>query len=193
MQAQAQTPQQGRMLKVEELHEALARGDRLQLVDVREPGEFASGHVPGAINIPMAEIESRLSDLDPRAPVALICHSGDRAKMTCLQIQERHPELLVVEGGTMGWIHKGYEIVRSTAASWSLERQVRFTAGLIVLVGSILALTIHPAFVWIPLAIGCGLVFAAITNFCGMGILLAKMPWNRPLPARDAGPGSQTA
>lgn len=181
MQTQPHAPQQGRLLKVEELHEALAKGERMQIVDVREPGEFASGHVPGAINIPMAEIESRLSDLDPRAPVALICHSGDRAKMTCLQIQERHPELLVVEGGTMGWIQRGYEVVRSTAASWSLERQVRFTAGLIVLVGSVLALTLNPAFVWIPLAIGCGLVFAAITNFCGMGILLAKMPWNRPI------------
>ena len=53
-----------------------------QLIDVRSGSEFASGHIPGAVNIPMDQIEARLDDLRPGVPIVLICQTGRRARMT---------------------------------------------------------------------------------------------------------------
>jgi len=62
---------------------------------------------------------------------------------------------------------------------WTLERQVRLAAGLIVLVASLLAATLNPRWIYLAMFIGAGLTFAGATNICGMAVLLARMPWNR--------------
>jgi len=150
-----------------------------QLVDVRNPGEFAAGHIPGAINIPMDQIESRLADLHEE-DVVLVCQSGRRAGMTCELIQSHHPKLKVLEGGTVAWQQAKRPIVSSTQTRWSLDRQVRLGAGLMVLIGVTLGFLIHPG--WFGLAgfVGAGLTFAGLTDICGMAFLLAKLPWNKP-------------
>jgi len=84
-----------------------------------------------------------------------------------------------IEGGTAAWIAAGLPVMRPGGRTISLERQVRIVAGSLVLIGSLLAWIVHPAFIGIPLFIGSGLVFAGVTDFCGMGILLSKMPWNQ--------------
>ena len=61
----------------------------------------------------------------------------------------------------------------------SLERQVRIAAGLLVLVAVTLGWLVHPAFLGLAAFVGAGLVFAGVTDTCGMGLLLARMPWNR--------------
>jgi hypothetical protein len=61
----------------------------------------------------------------------------------------------------------------------SLERQVRIVAGLLVLVGAVLAIAVHPYFAGLSAFIGAGLIFAGITDTCGMAMVLAKMPWNQ--------------
>jgi predicted branched-subunit amino acid permease len=66
-----------------------------------------------------------------------------------------------------------------------LERQVRFVAGLLVLLGVILSLVVHPYFIGISAFVGAGLTFAGATDWCGMGLLLAKMPWNQQKRLRD--------
>jgi hypothetical protein len=70
-------------------------------------------------------------------------------------------------------------VERSGRKVVSLERQVRIAAGTIVLVGVILAAFVNPAFVWLSGFVGAGLVFSGVTNFCGMGLVLARAPWNR--------------
>jgi len=69
-------------------------------VDVRSGSEFASGHIPGAINIPMEEIEARLDDLDLNLPIVLICQSGKRARMTASLLEPCQRQITVLEGGT---------------------------------------------------------------------------------------------
>lgn len=64
-----------------------------------------------------------------------------------------------------------------------MERQVRLTAGVIVLLGLLLGLAAHPAFQLISAGIAGGLVFSALTNTCGMAAMLAKLPHNRPRAA----------
>jgi len=169
-----------RFIDSTELRERLSKHDRLQLVDVRSPGEYSSGHVPGAMNVPMDEVAARIDDLENTSPVVLICHSGERSEMSCETIEPHHGDLYVLHGGTEAWIQAGLPVVRSTSATWPIERQVRFAAGLLLLTGVILGWQVSPSWYLLSAFIGCGLTFSGLTGWCGMGVLMAKMPWNRP-------------
>lgn len=161
----------------------------VQLVDVRSPTEFAAGHIPGAANIPMDQIEARLQDLCPGVPVVLICQAGKRACLTADLLKPSGREIAVLEGGTHAWIQARLPIVACVRTRWSLERQVRLGAGLIVLTGAVLALTVNLAWLSLSAFVGLGLTFAGLTDICPMGMLLAKMPWNRNTSCQSSVPG----
>jgi rhodanese-related sulfurtransferase len=163
-----------------ELQERLAHATRFQLIDVRTPTEFHEGHIPGAINLPMEQVEARLNDLAPHDPIVLICQSGRRAAMTCNLLKPHREDLLLLEGGTRAWEEAGLPVVKTAATRLPLMRQVQIGAGILILMGTLLSLLVHP--VWIALAIfvGAGLIVAGTTGFCGMALLLERAPWNRP-------------
>jgi rhodanese-related sulfurtransferase len=175
-----------RTIDVETLKNWQAEGLRAQLVDVRSATEFATAHVPGAVNIPLEQIERRTADLEASAPVVLLCQSGSRARMANALLAGSGKDLVVLEGGTAAWLQAGYSGVCSTAARWALERQVRLMAGLLVVVGVLLAVTISRWWLLLPGFVGCGLVFAGCSGFCPMGEGLARLPWNRPCSAKPA-------
>jgi rhodanese-related sulfurtransferase len=150
-----------------------------QLIDVRSPSEFATGHIPGAVNIPMEQIESRLEDLSTIKPIVLICQMGKRARMTAGLLEPCQFKLSILEGGTSTWIKAGFPIVQSVRSRWSLERQVRFGAGLIVLTASAFALLLNTHWLFLAAFVGAGLTFAGLTDFCPMAELLQRMPWNK--------------
>jgi len=158
------------------------------LVDVRSGSEFASGHIPGAVNIPMDQIEARLDDLDRDLQIVLICQSGTRARITAGLLAPCQRQIAVLEGGTKAWIEAGLPVVASVRTRWSLERQVRLGAGLLVLTGAVLALTANLRWVYLCGFAGLGLTFAGLTDICAMGIILGKMPWNKLSQCRIAGP-----
>jgi rhodanese-related sulfurtransferase len=161
------------------------------LVDVRSGSEFASGHIPGAINIPMEEIEARHDDLDVNLPIILICQSGKRARMSASLLEPCQRQITVLEGGTKAWVQAGLPVVASVRTRWSLERQVRLGAGLLVLAGVILALIANPRWVFLCGFVGLGLTFAGLTDICAMGIILGKMPWNRRRQCAIGGPPAE--
>ncbi len=167
-----------------------------QLIDVRSPSEFASGHIAGAINIPTDQIESRLADLSP-GPIVLICQMGKRARMTANLLEPCQRQIAVLEGGTTAWIQAGLPVVTSVKTRWSLERQVRLGAGLLVLLGATLALTINPRWLFLSAFIGMGLIFAGLTDVCPLAEILGKMPWNArthcktPVPSAELSKGTQ--
>jgi rhodanese-related sulfurtransferase len=167
-----------------------------QLVDVRSPSEFASGHIPGAVNIPMDQIESRLADLSA-GPIVLICQMGKRARMTANLLEPCQRQIAILEGGTAAWIQASLPVVTTVKTRWSLERQVRLGAGLLVLVGAMLALTVSARWLFLSAFIGLGLVFAGLTDICPMAEILGKLPWNArshcQLPARRAKLSSRNA
>jgi rhodanese-related sulfurtransferase len=155
----------------------------LSLIDVRTPVEFAEVHVPMAKNVPLDQFDPKSlaasGQLSKDQPVYLLCRSGARAtKAAGKMAQQGLDNALVVEGGTMAWIEAGLPVNRGQAKVISLERQVRIAAGSLVFIGVLLAIFIHPYFIALPGFVGAGLVFAGITDFCGMGLLLAKLPWN---------------
>ena len=159
-----------------------ARLDALTVVDVRTPGEYASGHLPGALNIPLDRIRRALPALrEVRGELLVVCASGARALSACEVLSEHGIRAVTLTGGTQGWAAAGQRIDRPAAGSravWAMERQVRLTAGTVVLAGLGLGL-LHPAWRLLCAGIAGGLVFSALTNTCGMAVLLGKLPHNR--------------
>jgi rhodanese-related sulfurtransferase len=150
-----------------------------QRIDVRSATEYAAGHVPGAFNIPLEQLEARLDDIKPKVRVLLICQSGTRARVAAGVLEQCRQDVAVLAGGTSAWARAGLPLVEQTSTRWSLERQVRLAAGLMVVLSTLLGLLVHRY--WLGLAgfVGLGLTFAGITDLCPMGVLLAEMAWNR--------------
>jgi rhodanese-related sulfurtransferase len=166
--------------------EARTRLHELTIIDVRTPGEYAGGHLPGALNIPLDQIQRAVPDIrhaTDRGDVLVVCASGARSENACKILAENGVTAATLSGGTGAWAADGHELHRPQGASratWGMERQVRLTAGVIVLLGLLLGLVVHPAFQLISAGIAGGLVFSALTNTCGMAAMLAKLPHNRP-------------
>ncbi|QFR03178.1 rhodanese-like domain-containing protein [Streptomyces phaeolivaceus] len=165
-----------------------ARLSELTVVDVRTPGEYASGHVPGAVNIPLDQPERALpvlkesrSDAEP----LIVCRSGARSAKACAFLTEHGVTAADLAGGTHAWAAGGHELHRPSGgarAGWDMERQVRFTAGALVLVGLGLGLP-YPAWQLLSAGVAGGLVLSAVTDTCGMAAILSRLPHNRPRPA----------
>jgi rhodanese-related sulfurtransferase len=166
-----------------ELNELLATQPNLALLDVRTPVEFAEVHIPQARNIPLDELQPKRllesGQLRRDQPVYLLCRTGTRACKAADKLAKENLDCIIVEGGTVAWTQHGLPVSRSAVKVISLERQVRIVAGSLVVIGAVLAWQVHPAFIALCAFVGAGLVFAGVTDFCGMGLLLAKMPWNK--------------
>jgi rhodanese-related sulfurtransferase len=165
------------------LFELCKRGKKFALIDVRTPVEFREVHVEFAQNVPLdrldpvALMQSRNGCTDE--PLYLICRSGSRGGQACEKfLAAGFTNVVNVEGGTLACVESGLPVVCGKKAI-SLERQVRIAAGLLVLIGALLGGLVHPAFIGLSAFIGAGLVFAGVTGTCGMGMMLARMPWNQ--------------
>jgi rhodanese-related sulfurtransferase len=161
----------------------ITAGERPLLLDVRTPREYASAHVPDAIRMPLESLDPlQVATLLPpgQSSLYVICQSGSRARKAIAKLEAAGVKCCVlVEGGTSAWIQAGLPVQRQQVGGISLERQVRIAAGSLIFVGTLLATFLHPLFLIIPGFIGSGLVFAGITDICGMALLLARMPWNQ--------------
>ena len=171
------------VIKPQELAKLCKEDKKIDLIDVRTPVEFREVHVDIARNVP-------LDQLDPAAwmqarngsanePLYVICRSGSRGQQACEKfLKAGFSNVVNIDGGTMACLEAGLPVVRGKAAI-SLERQVRIAAGSLVLLGAVLGWFLHPAFIGLSVFVGAGLVFAGITDTCGMGMMLARMPWNQ--------------
>lgn len=163
-----------------DLQKILAVQPALPVIDVRTPVEFAEVHVPQARNIPLDELAPDTLPLSKDQPVYLLCRSGQRATKAAAKFARDGFTLpIVVEGGTLAWIEAHLPVTRGSVKVISLERQVRIVAGSLVLTGVLLGCFVHRGFYSLAGFVGAGLAFAGVTDFCGMGLLLAKLPWNR--------------
>ncbi|MBX9790197.1 MAG: rhodanese-like domain-containing protein [Pirellulales bacterium] len=178
-----------------QLYDKVQAGEAIELVDVRTPVEFREVHVDFARNVPLDRLDAaQLAAARNGAsqPLYVICRSGGRGKQACEKLVSAGGRQVVnVEGGTQAWVDAGLPVVRGQQAI-SLERQVRIAAGSLVLVGSLLGAFVSPYWIGLAAFVGAGLVFAGITDTCGMGMLLARMPWNQvPHATSDAARGQQ--
>lgn len=168
-------------LNVAELENVLTDcGEAYQLIDVREFPEYSAERIPGAELISLGELEERHIEIDRTKPTLLVCRSGNRAGKAKEKLQKwGFSDVRNVSGGMNAWKSAGFVTEKDENAVWDLERQVRFVAGTFVLIGVVLSLFVSQYFILLSGFIGAGLVFSALTNTCGMGMMLARMPWNR--------------
>jgi rhodanese-related sulfurtransferase len=159
----------------------LAELPDLRVLDVRTPGEYESAHIAGAYNVPLDTLGEHAREIQSQVsvPIVLVCQSGSRARRAEDTLKAAGmPNLHVLEGGMNAWLAAGHA-VRRTRARVSLERQVRIVAGALVAIGSFLALALSHWFAVLPALIGSGLVFSGVTDTCTLGLVLARLPYNR--------------
>jgi len=171
-------------------------GQGIDLIDVRTPAEFQQVHVEFARNIPLSDLDPaqvvRTRNGSANEPLYVICHAGGRGQQACDRFAKAgFPNVINIEGGTAACETAGLPLVRGKKVM-SLERQVRITAGSLVLVGVALGSLVHPYLYGLSAFIGAGLVFAGVTDTCGMGMMLAKMPWNTRTAPSTSSPSATT-
>ncbi len=145
------------------------------VVDVREPGEYAGEHIPDAISLPLSRF--RPEDLPDTQPVVLYCQSGNRSAQALARVAGRSVRHL--QGGILAWKADGHPVAVNRKAPISLMRQVQIVAGSLVVLGTVLGALVSPWFLLVSGFVGAGLVFAGVTNTCGLALLLAQLPYNR--------------
>lgn len=157
----------------------VAKGARL--IDIRGADEHARTRIPGAENQPL----ETLPDLSgAHRPIVFHCLSGNRTAVHAEDlVTAAGGPAYVVEGGLNAWRAAGLPVVTDARQPIEIMRQVQISAGSLVLLGLLLSITLHPAFAALSAFIGAGLVFAGASGWCGMALLLRRMPWN----ARTAG------
>lgn len=168
-------------IDVETVASLRENGSRVKVIDVRTPAEFESVHIPGSYNVPLDQLSEHREEIRSalQEPVILVCKSGMRARQADELLRAADlTHVHVLDGGLAAWEAAG-KPVRRGRQKWSLERQVRGVAGALVAIGAVGGLTVWPPLTLLAAAVGGGLAFSAITDTCGMAMLLAKLPYNR--------------
>ncbi|MFD7031058.1 rhodanese-like domain-containing protein [Streptomyces sp. NPDC059917] len=175
-------------LDAREAHRRLAE---LTVIDVRGPGEYAAGHLPGAHNVPLDQLARALPALSAaagRRELLVVCASGVRSAGAVATLAGHGIAAATLTGGTAAWSRLGHDLEREAGARtvWAMERQVRLVAGSLVLAG-LAGGRLRPAARLLSAGVAGGLVFSAVTGTCGMARALALLPHNRSRPdALDA-------
>jgi len=172
-----------------DLSHRIALGEAVRLLDVRTPGEFDSAHVEDSVLMPSDTFDADVlgQHIGTDEQVIVICQKGPRASAVIRKMQGAgYQSLTKLDGGVAAWIESGHPIVEGGGAI-GLDRQMRITAGLLILLGMALGTWVHAGFYGLSAFIGAGLIFAGVTDLCPMTSVIARMPWNR------AGGPSRTA
>lgn len=162
--------------------DALIKEKKVILIDVRELSEHNIEKIPTSICMP-------LSTLDPSAihslansdkEIILHCKSGNRSTKAADRLfQNGFSNIKHLTGGIDGWKKSGLTTILGCHLPISLFRQVQIVAGSLVLIGSLLGYFVSNNFLFLSAFIGCGLLFAGITDTCALGKLLSMLPYNK--------------
>jgi rhodanese-related sulfurtransferase len=177
MEASSASQEEG----IERILPRQVHGVQALLLDVRTPAEFAASHIAGSVLSPLSELDAReVARLGAgKEACILVCRSGNRARRAAEKLRASGiRSVKVLEGGVQGWEAAGLPLQRGRGVI-SLERQVRVAAGSLVVTGALLGYFVHPGWMALSGFVGAGLVFSGVTDSCGMGLLLARMPWNQ--------------
>ncbi|MDZ7925114.1 MAG: rhodanese-like domain-containing protein [Marinagarivorans sp.] len=156
------------------------------IIDVRTQAEVNTEALADCLHIPLHELSPERVKTEIAksgkngAQIYLLCQAGRRAEMAADQLKEHiDGELYVIEGGMNAVKQSNIPLQAKGGKTMSLERQVRIVAGALVFIGCVLGTYVHAGFYGLSAFVGAGLVFAGVTDTCMMGMVIAKMPWNR--------------
>jgi rhodanese-related sulfurtransferase len=159
------------------------------ILDVRERDEFEAEHIEDSINAPLSHFASTapgiLNQLKER-DILIMCRSGARSKLAAEQLKQLgysdKISAQIFDGGILEWKRQGKPTLLRQANHLPILRQVQLTVGLLILTSVALGIYVSSWFLAATAFFGAGLTFAGATGFCGMAIVLSKMPWNRANP-----------
>lgn len=153
------------------------------VVDVREPAEHAAENIEGANLLPLSVVSKNALPQVHDKKLVIHCHTGKRGNNACKKLLAEDPNIEVynLEGGISAWRAAGFQVVSSVKYFLPLDQQVQLTIGLGVLAGSLLAYFVSPLFFLLTGFFGAGLIFAGVSGFCGLAMVMAKMPWNQSI------------
>lgn len=160
------------------------------LVDVREDFEHAEERIAGSVLSPLSRFDAeRIRSEHPGRRIVFHCRSGKRSADAAERFRVGDEAVFHLAGGIEGWKAAGMAVVKPVGGvKLTVMRQVQLAAGFLVALGVGLALLFDNRwFLAISAFVGCGLMFAGATGWCGMAMLLAKMPWNRRAAACGTG------
>jgi len=161
--------------------ERVAEAPGAIVIDVREYPEYAAGNIAKSRLVPLSTLKRAAENWDRNENYIFVCKVGERSLRAAEQMSALgFANVANLTGGIDAWKAQGLPLDRLETKVWSLERQVRAGAGSLVLITAILGLTVWKWFFAGTIFVGAGLTFSGITNYCGMAMLLAKMPWNKP-------------
>ena len=150
------------------------------LIDVRELGEFYAEHIRGAKLMSLSRFDPTVIPQDTNKKIVLQCQSGTRSAQAAHKMFDLgFSDVYHLQGGLPTWKAAGYPTKVNKSAPISMFRQVQIVAGSLVFLGTIMGAFVSPWFLILSGFVGCGLVFAGITNTCAMAMLLAKLPYNQ--------------
>ncbi|HBT97349.1 MAG TPA: rhodanese [Desulfobulbaceae bacterium] len=149
------------------------------LIDVREPEEFNEARIAGARLQPLSVLAHLPSDEDQDKPAIYFCRSGRRTNDAMAQLEKRgHSETLILDGGLIAWRQQGLPVTAAAKGPLPIMRQVQIAAGSLIIIFLLLGQA-WPILRLFAGLVGCGLLFAGLSGWCGMALLLARMPWNK--------------
>lgn len=151
------------------------------IIDVREPSEHGAQAIPGATLLPLRKVCTSELPKCSGKKIILHCKTGRRGTNACEKLLAEDPnlELYHLEGGIDAWQQAGYDVQASNRFFMALDRQVQLTIGVVVFIGVVLGYFVHPFFLILSAFFGLGLVNAGLTGWCGLALLMARMPWNQ--------------
>lgn len=158
----------------------LGAGDTI-LVDVREDFEHASERIDGAVHHALSKFDAdALRAAHPGKRIVFHCRSGKRSADAASRFANGSDHVFHLQGGIEGWKAAGEPVIKPAGAPRiGVMRQVQMVAGFLVALGVTLGVLVNPWFLAISGFVGCGLMFAGLTGWCGMAMLLGAMPWNK--------------
>ena len=160
-----------------------------KILDVRRPDEYKAVRIIPSVNIPMDSLASQMDQIVGGTRWIVSCRSGNRATTAAgVLLGAGLQNFCVAQESLNGWLKSKYPVIREKVPI-SLERQVRIIAGGLVAVGALLAIFISKWFLIIPLWVGCGLLYAGLSDSCMMGMMLMKLPYNKKAMESQAAPG----
>ena len=153
----------------------------VDFINVCTPAEYKEKHITGVRSVPLDEIENHATEFIGKTEIYVHCRSGQRSQKAIEKLKglNLNAELINVEGGLLAWEQAGFATGQLKKVTVPIMQQVLLTAGILVLMGTLGALLIHPGFLYLALFVGAGLTFAGATGWCGMAYMLSKMPWNK--------------
>lgn len=181
--SKVQTTQRCKMsiseISPKDVFDKISDGEHLQLVDIREDSERNTAKIDKSLHLPYSQFSNRAKTLDKHRDIYLLCRSGKRAGVAAKELESLgYQSVFVIKGGMDAWARNGLPIDGESLHVWSLERQVRFTAGLIILTGIALSYSINANWIFLSVVAAVGMVFSSLMNTCGLATILRMMPWN---------------